>query len=487
MCSAFVCERTFAVVSSEECENARDVRAYIVVLIIVALLVCGLPVSLVNKSAWGDEVEGELIFGTREDDKVAGDQDALAGSDDAVDDEGPVDESSDSSELVGLSDEENRLMEGLASLEAKLDEELGELEASKANFDVVHAGFTRGAFARGAVLNAGNGASDRIEELDRRRRNVLAFIKTVQGELMQSDDYSAIALITGTATFADVEIRRELLERLVIAEGRKMRQTLGDQRRLRIELMLDEASACHARRELREAVRPANEAAYKVERCCAQVRQCIMDVRQDAEGVTEAHHDLLETRDAVLSRTDTAKAAVADAEQAVSAWYDEVDAQADLQNAISFGTGVEFSLAEDEFVETWSAAIDEFFAQRAQLMGTIPLQGYGRAMAVSAYRYKIDPRLCAAVSIAESNGGQACIRPHNAWGWGAADSDPYGLAVEWASFAEAIEAWHEGMAASTSGLATARTVSALGAVYCSSPVWGATVIEQMELISGFVY
>ena len=29
-------------------------------------------------------------------------------------------------------------------------------------------------------------------------------------------------------------------------------------------------------------------------------------------------------------------------------------------------------------------------------------------------------------------------------GWGAADSDPRGLAAEWSSFEEAIEAWHEG-------------------------------------------
>lgn len=99
--------------------------------------------------------------------------------------------------------------------------------------------------------------------------------------------------------------------------------------------------------------------------------------------------------------------------------------------------------------------------------------------------HKIDPRLCAAVSIAESGGGQNCIRPYNAWGWGAADSDPRGLAAEWSSFEEAIEAWHEGMASSGSGLATARTVSALGAIYCSSPIWGATVIDQMELVSGF--
>lgn len=115
----------------------------------------------------------------------------------------------------------------------------------------------------------------------------------------------------------------------------------------------------------------------------------------------------------------------------------------------------------------------------------MPLQGHGREMAASAYRHKVDPRLCAAIGVAESGGGQSCIRPYNAWGWGAADSDPYGLAAEWSSFTEAIEAWHEGMVTSTSGLASAKTVSDLGGIYCSSPVWSVTVIEEMGRISEY--
>ena len=39
-----------------------------------------------------------------------------------------------------------------------------------------------------------------------------------------------------------------------------------------------------------------------------------------------------------------------------------------------------------------------------------------------------------------------CIRPHNAWGWGAADSNPYGLASEWDSWETAIEAHIRGLA-----------------------------------------
>lgn len=377
-------------------------------------------------------------------------------------------------------------MEGLAALEARLDEELGELETAKANFDAVHAGIARGVSARDAVLGAGKDAAKRMEELDRRRLGVLARIRTVQEELMQSDEFGVKALMAGTSDVADVELRHELLERLVIAEGKKMRQTLSDQRRLRIELVLDEASACHARRDMRETMEPVNKAAYRVERGCAHVRQCVKDVQLAVEGISDAHLALEKAGDAALFHADAALAVVVDIERLVGAWYDEADAHAGVRDTISFGEGVDFSLPEDEFVKTWGSAIDAFYASRSWTSGAIPLQGYGRAMAASAWQHHIDPRLCAAVSIVESSGGQACIRPFNAWGWGAADSDPYGLAVEWGSFEEAIEAWHEGMVTSTSGLAMASTVSALGAVYCSSPAWGATVIEQMELISGFV-
>lgn len=469
-----------------ECKSGTALRALMVALLIIALLACGLPTSVANECAWGDEVEDEPTSDIQEDGETAGDQDELAGPGDIPDDEEPTGESGDTSGLVELSDEERRLMEGLVTLEARLDEELGELETAKANFDAARAGIARGASARDAVLGAGKDAAERMEELDRRRLGVLARIRMVQEELMQSEKFGAVALMAGTSGVADVEFRHELLERLVIAEGKKIRQTLSDQRRLRIELVLDEASACHARRDACEAMEPANKAAYQVERGCACVRQCVKDVWLAIEGVSDAHLTLEKAGDAALFHADAALAAVADAERLVGAWYDEVDAHAGVRDAVSFGEGMDFSLPEDEFVEAWGSAIEAFYASRASTSGAMPLQGFGHEMALSAYRHHVDPRLCAAVSIVESGGGQTCIRPFNAWGWGAADSDPYGLAVEWGSFEEAIEAWHKGMVTSTSGLATAPTVSALGAVYCSSPAWGATVIEQMELISGFV-
>lgn len=175
-----------------------------------------------------------------------------------------------------------------------------------------------------------------------------------------------------------------------------------------------------------------------------------------------------------------------DARAGLCAWYDAVDAVSGVDSALSFGVGQDFSLSKEKFVAKWGKAIDMFYEHFADTAGfTPPLQGQGETMAGCAYDYKIDPRLCAAVSIAESSGGEYCIQPHNAWGWGAADSDPKNLAASWSSWDEAIKAWHEGMATSTSGLATAGTVSGLGQVYCSTPTWAETVAEQLAEISKF--
>lgn len=448
-------------------------------LLVVMLLMCGLPSYAVNALAWADEVEDEPALD-------GGNQDADTVEPDNTDAEQPALGSDGTLATEAPSEEERLFIDELESLGTKLDEEIGKLEASRVAFDAARSLFTRGVFARDVVLGAGGEASARSEEFDRNRRNAYALIKAVQDELMHSADYGTAALMSGAASPHDIEFRQDLLERLMVAESKKIRQALSDERRLRVELALDGASSRHVRRELRASVLPINNAAYQVERACAFVRQCVKDMQVAVEKASGTHPVLIEAKDAAPSRVDSALALVASAEQAVGSWYDEVDACAGAQGALSFGEGIDFACDEDEFVDVWGTAIDAFFAERANAMGTMPLQGYGREMAASAYRHRIDPRICAAVSIAESSGGQACIKPHNAWGWGAADSNPYELAVEWTSFEEAIEAWHEGMAASTSGLATAKTVSALGALYCSSPAWGATVIEQMELMSNLV-
>lgn len=482
---AIACERVVSVTRASEHKNGATPCTLMATLLVVALLACTLPVCTANERARADEVGDELVSGMQGADAIGDSQGA--GKDEPGDEDVGLSPSGPdgASGVEAPSEDERRSIEDLESLGVRLDRDFAELEASKTAFDTARILFARGAFARDAVIGIGGEVSEHIERLDRSRRNSLALIKAVQDELMQSADYGTAALISGEVSSRDIELRQELLERLMVAESKKLRQMLGDERRLRVELALDAASSSHARRELRTSILPISMAAYRVERSCARVRQIAKDIQVATGKSSDAHPAFLEAGHAILSRADAALGLVDSVEQAVGAWYDELDARAGVQGALSFGEGIDFACDEDAFVDRWGAAIDAFLEECSKTMGALPLQGYGCKMAASAYRHKVDPRLCAAVSIAESGGGQNCIRACNAWGWGAADSDPYGLAAEWSSFEEAIEAWHEGMATSTSGLAGAVTVSALGSIYCSSPAWGSTVIEQMELISSF--
>jgi len=101
--------------------------------------------------------------------------------------------------------------------------------------------------------------------------------------------------------------------------------------------------------------------------------------------------------------------------------------------------GADWHMTEDEFVAEWAPRLDAYLAGSA-------LAGEGEHFAKSAWKYCIDPRWSAAISNIESSKGAVCIRPHNAWGWGAADSDPYNLASEWKSWEEAIDAHSRGLA-----------------------------------------
>ena len=77
-------------------------------------------------------------------------------------------------------------------------------------------------------------------------------------------------------------------------------------------------------------------------------------------------------------------------------------------------SGADWSQSKEEFVAEWAPRLD------AYLQGS-PLYGQGENFAKSAWKYCIDPRWSAAISCTESSRGSICIRPHNAWGWGAAE------------------------------------------------------------------
>ena len=140
----------------------------------------------------------------------------------------------------------------------------------------------------------------------------------------------------------------------------------------------------------------------------------------------------------------------------------------------------DFSESEESFVSGWGAAINAMYADYAG--GTAPLAGHGEAMARAAYKYKIDPRLCAAISIQETGGGRFCgTRAHNAWGMGATSSSAAGYS--WSSWDDAIEGWHRVFAASPA-LAQKTTLHDLAQSYCNPPdSWEEAVGSMMAKIT----
>ena len=229
--------------------------------------------------------------------------------------------------------------------------------------------------------------------------------------------------------------------------------------------------------EANEALVAANSCAYAAERCCSEARSGEVDAATALDGLNTNNEEVQAYNSELDAVVSTHRGTRGSAFAELDAWYSDLDERAGAQESrLTFGTGREFALDEEAFVAKWGAVIDAYYAE----LGNVPLGGYGEYMAREAYKWKIDPRLCAAVSFTESGGGVACIRHCNAWGWGAADSDPYNLASEWGSWEEAITAWHTGMATNSFGLGSAGAIDELGGMYASAPHWTANVVTAME-------
>ena len=91
------------------------------------------------------------------------------------------------------------------------------------------------------------------------------------------------------------------------------------------------------------------------------------------------------------------------------------------------GEGINFNISEEQFVQIWAPAIDQYYADKNP---NAPLNGHGEAFARSAYRGKMDPRWLPIIGWYESNGGLAVpgYAPYNCYGWGVTDSGPSSVA-----------------------------------------------------------
>lgn len=141
-------------------------------------------------------------------------------------------------------------------------------------------------------------------------------------------------------------------------------------------------------------------------------------------------------------------------------------------SAYGAADGADWYATESEFVEEWSPRIDAYLAGS-------PMEGLGTAFAEASWRYCVDPRWSPAISNIESAKGRVCARPYNAWGWGAADEDPVGLALEWSSWESAIDAHVRGLSEGYG-----YTISLSGAqAYCTRwKDWYAVTLSQMAEI-----
>ena len=171
------------------------------------------------------------------------------------------------------------------------------------------------------------------------------------------------------------------------------------------------------------------------------------DARQIAE--TNALHDefvekqreLADVQTQAQERLDEAAAALNEARESRAGKQRLGVAAACAQDpgASVVDDGADWFATEEEFVAEWAPRIDAYLAGS-------PMEGLGECFAKTSWRYCVDPRWSPAISNTESSKGRLCVRPYNAWGWGAADEDPIGLALEWGSWEEAIDAHIRGLA-----------------------------------------
>ena len=162
----------------------------------------------------------------------------------------------------------------------------------------------------------------------------------------------------------------------------------------------------------------------------SRVNTTELNALKDLRAELEAEHVALE------QARQEAEAQEVLAQEALRALQDQRATKAQAAKATD---GADWYMSKDDFVAEWAPRIDAYFSGTA-------MAGTGESFAIAAWRNCIDPRWSPAISNIESSKGAVCIRPFNAWGWGAADSDPYNLAAEWSSWDEAINAHVRGLA-----------------------------------------
>lgn len=183
---------------------------------------------------------------------------------------------------------------------------------------------------------------------------------------------------------------------------------------------------------------------------CDIAQQEQQRIKSEADGQVEsaaaklsAEQEKRAIRQATGLATSVTQARTQGGKKSVGVAYDGGEQPEDYKEAATKDTaalsdGADWYSDRDEFIAEWAERIDAYLKGSA-------MEGQGANFAKAAWKYNIDPRWSPAISNTESSKGAVCIRPHNAWGWGAADVDPHGLALEWKSWEEAIDAHVKGL------------------------------------------
>ena len=189
-----------------------------------------------------------------------------------------------------------------------------------------------------------------------------------------------------------------------------------------------------------------------------------------------AHRDISQGIAEIAEEEEQARIAAeeaARAEEAAEMEAGEIAQALAVAQGAPLAADVDFSIGKDAFIAEWGPRIDAYLAGS-------PLEGYGSTFAEAAWEYGIDPRWSPAISTTESTKGRHCIRAYNAWGWGANDENPYGMASEWSSWEQAIFAHVEGL---SRGYGFTITLSS-AKKYCPPTYeqWYATTLNEMSKI-----
>ncbi|MBQ9041529.1 MAG: hypothetical protein IJ111_01805 [Eggerthellaceae bacterium] len=281
-------------------------------------------------------------------------------------------------------------------------------------------------------------------------------------QLTKAYDRARAVAVVCDVRMAAYQKRAEVLESQVLVQQERCDNAMREQYKLQqnrigvVEMLLSSDSLDDFLRQ--------TEYIESISRANVKAISALRDTQKRLEAVRSSLDEAKASSDAVLNvateALDMARAARAAKQQAGS-----------TGSGVSFD-GADWYMTESEFVGVWAPRIDAYLAGS-------PMAGLGEAFARASWRYCVDPRWSPAISNTESSKGAYCIRPHNAWGWGAADSDPYNLAAEWGSWEEAIDAHVRGLATGYG-----YTISKAAAEkYCSSPEdWYNNTKSQMELI-----